>query len=174
MKKLFAVLALLSSFSASAATYVGEFNVMPEDIYGTNIAFYWENNPAVYSAREAAALLFGGVYSDYAISTVSSLDPTTITHSARYAGWSNATATVFNEDFKLDLGGTGYNSFQGDQYLSAYSAYVGDGVSAINYVWRGADVAAPPVPEPSTYMMMMIGLGLFGMARFRRKSDLIS
>lgn len=156
MKKIFTLPLLLAALSAHASpVFVGSFNVFDGP--------YWEDNPPVYSAREAAALIFGGTYSDYAISINPGLDPNSITHTAYYAGWGDYSDWIFPEDFKLDSGGGGYNSYVGDQYLSAYSAFVSDGVYAFNYVWKNVDIVNP-VPEPNFYATFLAGLGLLGIA----------
>ncbi|MDP1658872.1 MAG: PEP-CTERM sorting domain-containing protein [Methylotenera sp.] len=167
MKKLLLITLLSASFGANAATFVGSYNVQDGPV--------WTTNPNVYSAQEAAALVFGGSASDYAISILSSLDESTITNTAHYDGWGDHTDRIFAENFKLDFGAPGYNDpnplldptgFLDSAGFSkyAYSAYVNDGINATNYVWR---VAA--VPEPETYAMMLAGLGLMGFVARRRK-----
>lgn len=65
---------------ALEATYIGSFYV--GDGPG------WSTNPPVYSGVEAAALIFGGDPSDYAISTdPNTTDPSTITHTAWASSW---------------------------------------------------------------------------------------
>lgn len=161
LKKL-AIAALLATpmlASATTYTFVGSWTVDQ----GPN----WWDNPAVYSGQEAAALLFGGVASDYAIS----IDANSITHTAWYDGWGVHSGTVadnvFAENFHFDTGGSGYNSAPGTG--SAYSAYVHDGIYGAqftNYAYR-----INPVPEPETYALMGLGLAAVAVARMRRKAS---
>lgn len=153
---------------ATTYTYIGSFTTDGSTItYAdgsstSNIASYWGNNPAVYSGLEAAALLFGGSASDYALSTVN----TSVNNLAWYDGWGDHIGHQYADTYKLDLTGLGYNgcSISGvDCSYSAYSAYISDGFSATNYVYK---VAA--VPEPESFAMFMAGLGLLG-AITRRK-----
>lgn len=159
MKKLlFLPLLFWASTAHAAMIFVGSFNVYDGP--------YWENTPTVYSAREAAALIFGGSYTDYAVSIDSSLDAGTITHTAYYSGYGDFSSDlIFNEDFKLDLSGGGYG-FGGEPF-SAYSAYVNDGVYAFNYVWKMGDVVVP-VSEPASYALLFAGLSLMSMVTRRR------
>ena len=142
--------------AASAATiYVGSWQV--------DQGPRWDQPsgpPLAYSGQEAAALLFGGVASDYLISTkdnlVSDIDRMAWV-SLIYVG-TNKVA----DNFKISTGG--YYQTLGDT-----SAYVDDnatGAQFTNYAFR---VAA--VPEPQTYGMLLAGLGLVG-AIARRKQRL--
>jgi subtilisin-like proprotein convertase family protein len=89
----------------------------------------WSAAPPCYSAREAAALLFGGPVSQYAVST----DPNNMNLLAWVDGWGDTTYlnTPASDDFK---GGVLYTN------RGSYSAYVGDHLylspSKTNYVWR--------------------------------------
>lgn len=151
--------------SASAQTYVGSFRVQD----GAD----WQTSPQVYSGLEAAALHFGGVPTDYAISVnPSSRDPSTITHTAYYSPWGLACG-VFPEDAKIDEGAPGYDVPGGTN--TALSAYVDDNCLSdeTNYVWRvqaAPALNATPVPGLGFWGLLLLGavLGALGMRRSRR------
>lgn len=153
----------LGSVAVQAQTYVGSFVV--ED--GPD----WQTNPPVYTGQEAAALLFGGSASDYAISTDSNTsDAGTITNTAWYDGWGED-CTEFDEDFSVDVAPAGYELPSGSG--NSWSAYVDDhSCTEVNYVWRIADVppvATTAVPTMGTWALMMLsGLAaLVGLRRFK-------
>jgi PEP-CTERM motif len=166
-----ALCAVAVSGTANAATYtyVGQWFVSD----GPN----WTTNPVVYSGQDAAALLFGGVASDYAISTKGN-NAALIDFKAFLDGWADTqyATTPASESFKLDTGGTGYNSAPG--FGSSYSAYVQDhysrGTGPINYAFR-IDGVNGAVPEPATWAMMLVGFGAAGSAmRYRRRKTAVS
>jgi hypothetical protein len=163
--------ALMTAGAAFAApTYVGSFNVFDGPV--------WTSNPQAVSAVEAAALLFGGSASDYAISVDSSLDPSTITHTAWLDGWGDTTylSTPASETFSLSSRGDG-----GYDQAPSFSAYVcdhancqaygyqvssgWDGLNYTNYVWR----VSGPVPEVETSLMLAGGLGLLAFVTRRQR-----
>ncbi|HAV54102.1 MAG TPA: hypothetical protein DCX41_04105, partial [Aequorivita sp.] len=116
--------------SGGMPTYVGSYMVSDGPTWGAN--------PPVYSAQEAAALIFGGNAADYSISIDSNTtDPTTITHTAWLDSWGDGFA-VHPENYSLDVGAPGYNDPGG--FNTATSAYVQDHVdnTKINYVWTSA------------------------------------
>nr|WP_256731250.1 autotransporter-associated beta strand repeat-containing protein [Sphingomonas sp. dw_22] len=92
----------------------------------------WVTNPAIYSGQEAAALLFGGNASDYAISTVSN-NISDINHMAWGDGYGVFQATAVAENYKTDAGAPGYNE-SGD-----FSTYVRDhSVTNVNYAFASS------------------------------------
>ncbi len=158
--------------AASAATvFVGSWHVGDGAL--------WTTNPTVYTAQEAAALLFGGVASDYAISTIDN-QVANINNLAHVDGWGDGqylTGTVA-ENFSLDSGPPGYNDPFGGP---SYSAYVLDhscfnrysnindvcaaGEPGVNYAFR-----INAVPEPATWALMITGFGLVGATLRRRRT----
>ena len=104
-----------------------------EGSYTVSDGANWMSNPPVYSAKEAAALIFGGEASDYVISVNPSQDPASITGTGWYDGWGKPW-TIFDDDFKQDAAPEGYK----EPVLDAWSAYVSDHVdpSKMNYVWK--------------------------------------
>jgi len=129
---------LLTAFvttAASAQFYIGSFKVQDGPAWGTT--------PPVYTGLEAAALVFGGAPSDYAISVDSNTtDPGTITHTAYYSTYGGPCA-IFGETASIDTGAPGYGS--GDR-----SAYIADHCYSgqTNYVWRLFAIAPATTSSP--------------------------
>jgi hypothetical protein len=138
--------------AAAATTFVGSWEV--------DQGPWWTTAPTAYSGKEAAALLFGGVASDYVISTqgssVSDIDRMAWV-SVIYVGTDKVA-----DDFKVAT--NGLYTTPGDT-----SAYVGDNAAGpyfTNYAFR-----VTAVPEPETYAMLLAGLGLMGSMLRRRKTS---
>ncbi|MDR1935085.1 MAG: hypothetical protein LBS49_05825 [Candidatus Accumulibacter sp.] len=157
---------LLSSASVWAIpVYVGKFNVFD----GPSMA----DEPEVMSARQAAAMLFGGDYTDYAISVIDSTDWQTITHTAWLDGlWDDQyLINPAHEDFAASPASGLYNDYP------AYSAWVCDhadcmdfgypettgweGLNYTNYVWR---LDSPPIDVPEPGVLSLAALGLLCLA----------
>jgi hypothetical protein len=157
------MLFLLAGSVFALPVYVGSFNVFD----GPS----WTIAPQPLSAREVAAMLYGGVYSDYAISVSESQDPNSITHSAWLDGVLDTQylETPATEDF-VGIPPSGLY----DDY-PAYSAWVCDhadcvadgyessegwfGFNYTNYVWRLNAVIDPtPITEPNPALLMTTAL----------------
>lgn len=168
----FGLLFLANNAQALTYSFVGSWQVGD----GPN----WTSNPPVYSGQEAAALLFGGAASDYAISTAGS-NPADINFSAWLDGWSDAytyadSGNPAPQNYSLDLSGLGYNGCQTagitcDQ--SAYSAYVGDHFvndsTYTNYAFSiSGNQAVSPVPLPESFPLFLSALSVLGLIGWRR------
>src|SRR5690606_2424224 len=116
--------------NASTSVYVGSYRVSDGPIWGAN--------PPVYTAQEAAALIFGGNASDYAISVdPNTTDPNTITNTGWTDSWGDGFA-INPENYSLDVGDPGYAVPGGS--ATAVSAWVSDHTdfTKINYVWTAS------------------------------------
>lgn len=160
-----AAVVLAAAGTVSAQTYVGSFLVSDGPA--------WTTNPPVYSALEAAALLFGGAPTDYAVSVdPSTTNPATITHTAYYSGWGEGCA-IYPETERLDVGPAGYNDPGGSG--TAHSAYVADHCFSgqTNFVWRlpaqpAATVAVPTMGEWGLLLLASLA-ALGGVLQLRRR-----
>ncbi len=172
------LLAGLSQKLEAGYVYVGSWDLgnLEGNYDNPDNPYIWTKNPRVFSAVEAAAHLFGGNASDYAISTLGT-DPANINHLAYVDGWADTQYldNPTSETFSLDLGAPGYNDPSG--FGSAYSALVTDhgpfyGVGVlVNYAFRLEQTA---VPEPGS--LLLFGAGAIGccvISYRRRRSNAV-
>lgn len=159
--------------TASAAptyTYVGSWFVDQGPDWSQTDANGNYTTP-VLSGLEAAAFIFGGNASDYAISTIDE-QAANINFKAWMDGWSDddtygMSGNAAAQDLHIDINNDGLYAipFNG---RAAYSAYVMDhGLHLQNFAFKIADNGQ--VPEPAS--VALIGLGLAGLAMVRRRTN---
>lgn len=130
----------------------------------------WGSAPLAHTGQEAAALLFGGVASDYSISTIG-IDALAIDNMAWYSVLGLAGGHKFAEDYlasgstqSLSFYYSGHNFNSGD-FNEAASAYVDDnaiGSQYTNYAFISV------VPTPATLALLGIGIACLGWSRHKR------
>jgi hypothetical protein len=146
----FAAITLFAG-SASAQTFIGSWTV-DQGPYSFEI-------PTAYSARQAAALLFGGIPTDYLISTVDN-NALNINNSGWYSTF-GVGASIQNHDYVMSTGGLYRDT--GDA-----SAYVSDWAKGPQYT----NYAFSAVPEPSTVALLGVGMfAVLGLARRRGRGN---
>jgi hypothetical protein len=149
------VLLAIAAASASAApVYVGSW-----DLYSGE--FWYTGSAPVLSGRDAAAALFGGVASDYVISTKGS-GAADIDFSAWYDVYGRG-VHIDLQDYRVDSGDLGIYDTTGD--TSAMIRDNASGLNLINYAFR--QTASVPEPLP----LALMSLGLAGMALARRRKQ---
>lgn len=157
--------------SATTYTYAGSWQV--------DSGPYWAgsppNGPLAYTGQEAAALLFGGAASHYAISTVDN-NPSHINFSAwysviGYSGNQGNGGSILADDYVSKYLGQYYGPTSGypiQSPLAAASAYVRDNAQGSNFI--NFAFVTSGVPEPATWAMLLMGFGAVGFALRRQRA----
>ena len=159
-----ATLAAATSAEAVTYTYVGSWAVADGPL--------WSGNPGAdsLSGVEAAAVIFGGDASRYAVST-NGVDPTMVNHLAFLDGYGDTQylTTAQSETFvgvngpKYKDGYGNYSAYVFDHACGTYYCAAGGGELARNYAF-----AVAGVPEPTTWALLIGGFGLTGVSLRRR------
>lgn len=159
-----AVAAVAVAFSVGAAdaatyTYVGSWTV--------DQGAYWGSDTVAYTGQGAAALIFGGSASDYAISTISALvsdinfkNWVSVWYAGSFADCSGyPCGRVVAQDFSTSTGGLYLNPGDTSAYVRDWA--VGDQFR--NYAFKVAEV-----PVPAGGVLLLAALG--GVAALRRRN----
>jgi hypothetical protein len=129
----------------------------------------WTTVPTAYTGQEAAAFLFGGVASDYAISSIDN-NFANINNQNWVSTWGGACSSNFPcgtlaaENFKISTGGLYQN-------IGDTSAYADDWAIGSQYTNFAFKALVGAVPEPATWSMMILGFGLVGASLRSRRNQ---
>lgn len=169
-----AISAATSPASAATYIYVGNWQVDAGPRWNDSPP----NGPLAYTGQEAAALLFGGSASDYAISTVDN-NSANINFDAWYSvigynGNQDNGGSILPQDYVSKYLGlyygptSGYPSQDPNAAASAYVSDNAEGATFTNYAFLIQGAGA--VPEPATWALLILGFGGIGFALRRQRA----
>ena len=175
MKKILPILALVATSSFTSVANAGLVFVGSWNVYN-DAAPHWTDNspngPLAYTGQEAAALLFGGIASNYSISTIDNL-VANINNLAWYDvigfGGRELSGDYSNKYLGMFYGPN--NDYSPGNENNSASAFIRDNLSfdgRINYAFIDDSVSAA-VPEPSIISLFLASLA--GMTFFRRRAQ---
>lgn len=163
MKRIFllsivALTCLVTQLNATSYTFVGSWQV--------DQGPYWVTEPPAYTGQQAAALLFGGTPDMYAISTVGP-DPSTINFMDWVSTWGGACnafpcGTLSAENFVVTEDGFYVNPGDTSSYVLDWA----EGSQYTNYAF----VAANPIPEPASLLLVGSGIAVLAKAVRRKRA----
>lgn len=159
LAKAFLVAATLD-VNAATYTFVGSWRV--------DDGPRWLDQPPAYSGQEAAALLFGGLPGDYAISTLGPA-PETVNRLAWYSiyGLAGGFQLADTLDQSLEFGLYFDGAFPANQLMTnPASAFVWD--NAIGPQYTNYAFLMSEVPLPATGLLLLGALGGLGILHRRR------
>ncbi|HEY2710214.1 MAG TPA: PEPxxWA-CTERM sorting domain-containing protein [Caulobacteraceae bacterium] len=160
-----AAIGLLAAGSASAGlAYVGSWEVDQ----GPTWSAVQGNGQLAYTGQEAAALLFGGNSSNYVISTIDS-NPADVNNMAWYSvigygGNQSNGGSLLADNYSSKYLGLYYGPTSGyptNDPTAPASAYINDNASGSTFT-NFAFAVNGAVPEPATWAVMLLGVGMVG------------